>query len=238
MSFAKIPRVFLTLRCNYKCSFCPYIKEQRNELSGDEWIELLRGYDSKEIVLTGGEPHLHKDFLQIVNELGKDHVMRLYSNGSFPIQLLDRLEVKTKWYISYHSGQLNSATDVARKCRALLEKGHQLINVHTNEASHTPNADFKIFNDFGLTLIEEKDMFTSGDWQMHKLLTPPTKGTCTYPRIYIDPTGTRYHCVDALESEDSERIVPHYKFPSKVECSNMARCNACDICTVEGVERV
>ena len=69
MIFSEIPRVFLTLRCNYKCSFCPYITEKRNELSGGEWIDLLQQYPGDEVIFTGGEPTLHADFIDIVLSL-------------------------------------------------------------------------------------------------------------------------------------------------------------------------
>jgi len=67
---------FLTLYCNYHCSYClnyfGEFKVSYKHLSGEEWVRGLNritASDNLPITLQGGEPTLHKDFIYIINHL-------------------------------------------------------------------------------------------------------------------------------------------------------------------------
>jgi len=75
----------LTYKCNLLCSFCYNAPKERRELDGDDWIEALdkcRAAGSYNVILTGGEPMVHRDFWRIagaVRERGM--VLKTYTNG-------------------------------------------------------------------------------------------------------------------------------------------------------------
>ena len=227
--FERMPRCKITLRCNYKCPYCPVIKSSRSEISGEEWVEIIKKYDTPEVVLEGGEPTIHKGFLHIVNNVGKDKLVRIYTNGSFKKSLIDSIEVNTAWYVSYHPKQGNTAEEVASNCRYILDKGHRLINVHTNEGPPTASPDeYRIFSDYGLQLLTEHNLYCGEKWKRYKRSAHLNR-RCVYPRVYIDPCGERYICVGKLECADRSGIIPHDIFPGEAYCEDTSLCSVCDI---------
>ncbi len=77
----------LTYRCNWRCVFCynPRHNDLR-PLSFDEWREVLddlRELGTLALVLTGGEPLAHPDFLRIARAAReRGFAVRLFTNGS------------------------------------------------------------------------------------------------------------------------------------------------------------
>lgn len=83
-------RISITSKCNFKCDYCH--KEGANsigirELSPDEIefaVQTAKAFGYSKIKLTGGEPTLHKDILNIVNRLSKLEIkdLSIITNGS------------------------------------------------------------------------------------------------------------------------------------------------------------
>lgn len=81
---------FLTLRCNLDCSFCLNKKSNKNfnrtrfkEISGEEWVTALNRLETKvetPLVISGGEPSLHKDFTYILNNIKNGLKINLLTN--------------------------------------------------------------------------------------------------------------------------------------------------------------
>lgn len=75
----------LTLRCNEKCEFCYQKIKNEEELSIDDIQHLLRkikGFNIKTILLSGGEPLLHKDIYSIIEILRSfSYEVKLSTNG-------------------------------------------------------------------------------------------------------------------------------------------------------------
>ncbi|NJN65022.1 MAG: radical SAM protein [Acidobacteria bacterium] len=75
----------LTYKCNLLCSFCYNAPQERRELDGSQWIDTIRkckDAGSVYVILTGGEPMVHREFWEIaqaVRELGL--VLKVYTNG-------------------------------------------------------------------------------------------------------------------------------------------------------------
>lgn len=88
--------VISTYRCNSKCSTCDIWKHPthpNDEISLDELKKLPEGIDNLNI--TGGEPTLRKDLMEIVDILyPKAHTLEISSNGMFP----ERIEPIIKKY--------------------------------------------------------------------------------------------------------------------------------------------
>ncbi len=85
----------LTYKCNLLCSFCYNAPKQRHELDGEQWlsaISKLQAAGTFTMILTGGEPFVHRDFWKIaegVRERGL--VLKVYTNG---VLLADRAKVE------------------------------------------------------------------------------------------------------------------------------------------------
>jgi len=79
----------ITGRCNYKCRHC-YMSApdaKYGELSHEETMRIIRELGEcgiRDVSLTGGEPLVRKDFLEIVDGLlGQGiHISRIYTNGA------------------------------------------------------------------------------------------------------------------------------------------------------------
>src|SRR5512138_2309997 len=58
----------VTKRCNARCDFCDYWKEEAPEELGD-YVPVVRNLKPLSVSLTGGEPLLRKDIAQVVKSL-------------------------------------------------------------------------------------------------------------------------------------------------------------------------
>ena len=94
---------YLTARCNFACDYCiqkpgmvPGQKRKPwgkyDELTGRQWVDALNAYPVRPehpLILTGGEPSLHKDFFFIASHL-EGYDLDLTSNLTFDIDALTR----------------------------------------------------------------------------------------------------------------------------------------------------
>ena len=88
--FPKVAALELTYKCNHKCLFCscPWESSEmyrENELTAEQWFfavdELMRKGVSS-FTLTGGEPLMREDLMQIIDYiLKKGASLNLISNG-------------------------------------------------------------------------------------------------------------------------------------------------------------
>jgi hypothetical protein len=84
--------VFLTLSCNYRCSYClnsfREFRVKDKSLSGEEWVSSLNRIISRDdlpITLQGGEPSLHKDFIYIIHNLKPELNIDILTNLQFNV---------------------------------------------------------------------------------------------------------------------------------------------------------
>ncbi|MEO6596948.1 MAG: radical SAM protein [Planctomycetota bacterium] len=94
---------YLTARCNFACDYCiqkpQMIPGQRRkpwgryeELTGRQWVDALNAFPVRPehpLILTGGEPSLHKDFAFIASHL-EGYRIDLTSNLTFDIDAVAR----------------------------------------------------------------------------------------------------------------------------------------------------
>lgn len=86
------PVVFLrTAGCNLRCTWCdtPYALELRQgtRMTPEEVVEKIQSFDTKHIVLTGGEPMLQQHFLRPVFEQLPNHFIEVETNGGFASEI-------------------------------------------------------------------------------------------------------------------------------------------------------
>lgn len=115
MNKIKIVNLFITRRCNLKCSYCGIVRNYKNkpstypdmkhyyenEMSTEYVIELLGKFKAHNpdifIIIYGGEPMLKKDLPNIINFCNKENInYTIITNNTSEIQpLIDRLFEKT-----------------------------------------------------------------------------------------------------------------------------------------------
>lgn len=109
---------YLTARCNFACDYCiqkpamipgqprrPWGRYR--ELTGRQWVDSLNAFPVRPehpLILTGGEPSLHKDFAFIASHL-EGYALDLTSNLTFDIDALAReMRVRGKRFAtSFHT---------------------------------------------------------------------------------------------------------------------------------------
>lgn len=86
----------VTNRCNLRCVYC-YAEANRSkiELSTERWLEILSGMHAnglRAVLFSGGEPFLHRGFMEILAWAGERMVIEINSNGRYisPV-IADRL---------------------------------------------------------------------------------------------------------------------------------------------------
>lgn len=86
---------FLTLRCNYACSYCINkhgdLLRTRREMTAEEWCEGLNRLvidRSKMVPITfqGGEPTVHREWPDIISGVKEDFYIDILTNGTFDIE--------------------------------------------------------------------------------------------------------------------------------------------------------
>lgn len=83
--------VFLTLACNYRCSYCiNYFDDLSTypHLSGKDYVRGLNRIVSRDdvpVTLQGGEPSVHKDFIYIVNNIRPELQIDILTNLQFDV---------------------------------------------------------------------------------------------------------------------------------------------------------
>ncbi len=89
---AGIPCVFVRLTgCNLRCSYCDttYAYEEGIDISVNEIVNKIEGYDCKNVCITGGEPLLQKNVYKLINLLKtKSYKILVETNGAMNIDLL------------------------------------------------------------------------------------------------------------------------------------------------------
>lgn len=84
-----LPTVFVRLSgCNLDCRWCDtrYAEEGGSELSVDEIVACVKGYRTRHVCLTGGEPLWHEGTPDLIYRLLEEGMMvSLETNGSLPI---------------------------------------------------------------------------------------------------------------------------------------------------------
>lgn len=91
--------------CNYRCPYCWHngiwakLKRETVYLAVNEWMDawndIYDKYGSVEISISGGEPFLYPNFINLINGLSKQHMIGIVTNLSFDAELFVS-EVKSR----------------------------------------------------------------------------------------------------------------------------------------------
>src|SRR5574344_2620500 len=127
--------------CNLLCDYCDTAFDKGKEYTVDELVKEIQSYDTQSIhsvSLTGGEPLLHYEFLQLLlPELKKQNIkIYLETNGTLPkplesvIDNIDIIAMDFKLDSSAKIGNLYSKHDefLADRKSTRLNSSHQIIS--------------------------------------------------------------------------------------------------------------
>jgi pyruvate formate lyase activating enzyme len=139
----KISAIIFTHGCNLRCSFChnPELVlvdfDSNLAVKESELFEYLEGRKGKidAVVITGGEPLLHKDIGKLIKKI-KDigYLVKLDSNGFFPKELkrliskglIDYIAMDVKWpedsYVKY-SGDVKAVEKIKNSISIIENSG-------------------------------------------------------------------------------------------------------------------
>lgn len=248
-------RIFPTLKCNYNCDYCSINYKESNtkykEIPVKDWLKFLnetdfsnRLVDDFNMIITGGEPTLYKDFVELIN--GINHkVVIIYTNLSHKA-FLELMKLDKKVYISptFHSVQeykrLEEAALKSWLDRLLKLKSHGHI-VHN---PHVPNtgAEYlkKLPNYILKTNIEgvHNGVYHNpyvNECRIDKKETRQVK--CMTTEFVIAPTGDIYNCQGGMFSLNKEQTNQTYlgnikdididKIGHFIDCDWCGYCHLC-----------
>ena len=138
--------LFLTMRCNLKCSFClnsfdgGFDRKRFPEADGESWIRGLNRIKSRKgvpITFSGGEPFLHPDFIPIINGLNPDLEIDISTNlywgkglekfiKEVPAERLRRESPYPSIRVSYHPEQMGSGERLFTNVKRMKDAGFDI----------------------------------------------------------------------------------------------------------------
>ena len=97
-SYGGMPCIFIRLTyCNLRCSYCDteHSFYEGEDMSIDEIIKEIEKYDCKLVEVTGGEPLMQEESIDLmINLLNNDYQVMLETGGSLPINRVPKKVIK------------------------------------------------------------------------------------------------------------------------------------------------
>lgn len=247
---------FLTFRCPYRCSYCInrfHGEKVANykEISGKEWLNFFDRVETKlPITLQGGEPGIHKDFIEIVKVLLEKFEVDILTNLAFDLRkfvkeidpsIINRDAPYAPIRVSYHPEQF-SLEEIVKKILFLQDAGFRvgLYGVaHPNQLSLIEEAK-RVCVDLGIDFrIKEFLGWYSGKLYGQYAFPDACSGSfrkkceCAPSELLVSPDGRIYRCHYFLYEEKSflatikdDNIILTDDF---LPCDSFGQCNPCDV---------
>lgn len=175
----------ITGKCNLRCRHCYMSAPQAKygELSHEQCLSIIRQLADAgitQISLTGGEPLVRNDFLDIVDALSENHIhiLQLYTNGVLVndklLNDLDKRGVRPEFSISFDGvgwhdwlRGTRGAEQMALDAITLLRSRGFEVSIETclhKNNLHTLEATFKLLADLGVRSWKTSPASDSGNW--------------------------------------------------------------------------
>lgn len=253
---------FVSLGCNLSCDYCINLNEEnstrksvsRKPMSGTNWAKAINRLHilnpDLPVTLQGGEPTLHKDFFDIVNEVNDNIKLDLLTNMKFDVdEFISKINPKkftreAKYAairVSYHPGQ-NDIDDLIRKTKKLNNAGFYIgiysVMIPQNQA-HIKEIQEKCLKEGIDFRIKEYLGFDGKEW--HGTYKYPEAISqkvekycdCKTTELIIAPSGHVFRCHSDLY--ENRTPIGHILDPEfNIEqiyrsCYVFGHCNPCDI---------
>lgn len=251
--------IFLTLRCNYNCSYCinKYgAFDSADEMTAEAWTQALTRIPTRHdlpLSIQGGEPTIYPGFYDLAQAMAKEKKsMDLLTNGSFDLrEFCELIAPKTfKRGARYASIRLSlhAKTDIqalAMKTYMLQNSGYEVgiwgfkipWKVHDPRLEEAIslyrglNIDFRIKEFLGKSYTGDK---IHGTYKYPEAInSKPKKVWCKSSELLINPSGKVFRChADLYAGRNPLGHILDKNFKIRegfYECTNYGRCNPCDI---------
>lgn len=248
---------FLTFRCNYRCAYCINKHgdfKHRAEMTGAEWVEALNRirvdrHRMVPITFQGGEPTVHKGWLDILQGLKDEHYVDMLTNFSFdldefikavPPERFERDVPYAPIRISYHPSMADYDV-LLDKARKLYRLGY---DVGVFVVAH-PDFDIEVMRwkaeQLGLDFrVKEFLGWHNGRLYGHYRYPEAVQGArvgksvmCKSNELLIAPDGYIHKChrdLYAGQNEVGHILDDNLKIEFKFRpCHNFGLCNECDV---------
>lgn len=212
---------YLTARCNFACDYCiqkPAMMPGQprkpwgryRELTGRQWVDSLNAFPLRPVhplILTGGEPSLHKDFAFIASHL-EGYDLDMTSNLTFDIDALGRAMrargkvFKTSFH-TYHPKFLAPAQWLEQALRlrdsGIVERPtFSMVNLHKTPHFRDDEHDQNVRKVVELAdrrgLVYQFNEFRGTHMGAPFDRTGKQAIECTSAWVNIDPEGGIYNC--------------------------------------------
>lgn len=122
-------------KCNFRCPYCWFFdnwaqQAKRNlYLSVQEWMAIWRKihdkYGETRIAITGGEPFLYPNFIELVRELSSLHIIKITTNMSGNIEkFVQEISPKRVYLdLNFHAAFVKDLNEFIRKVKLLHNAG-------------------------------------------------------------------------------------------------------------------
>jgi len=248
---------FLTLACNYRCSYCiNYFENGRFDkrlISGKDWVKGLNrivARDDLPITLQGGEPSLHKDFIYILNNIKPELKIDILTNIRFdvdefikhvkPVRLKREVPYATI-RISYHP-EVMCLDETLSKTLKMQDAGFSIgiwgvmhpmqkdIILETQDKAKRMGIDFRtkeFLGDYDGSLYGTYKYEGACDKKFRR------KCLCKTTELIIGPSGAVYRCHSDLYGDHQSIgniLNPEFEIEHDFRpCDWFGYCNPCDI---------
>jgi len=206
--------------------------DTRKEITAEDWIGVLERVGDRGVMITGGEPFLYPNLLEVVNSVHRDRYLAIYSNLScVPMGFAQGLGRVIKIRASYHPHEMP------------LDKFTQQVRVLA--ADSNINGSIHLLNLPDSPLFEAaRTALASLPWEFHleqdqrDQFAEMSNGQCERPvrcaskNILVGPDGRRYPCVSSLLSGNlpQEDLLTDVLGSEIVDvaCARWGHCAPCD----------
>jgi pyruvate-formate lyase-activating enzyme len=248
---------FLSLSCNLSCSYCINhlvgLDQRRKHLSGAEWVEALNRIEcetSLPISLQGGEPSIHKGFIEILNGVRKDLHLDLLTNLQFdphrfmdvvPKERFDRDLPYPAIRVSYHPETME-LDETVKKVKILHDNGYSigLFTVDHPDAKEDIVKAREICDSEGL-IFKTKEFLGMHEGQLYgtyhyegSVFSEEVKTVqCKTSELLISPEGYIFRCHHDLYNKITpvgHILDPKFEIQDVFRvCDYYGKCNPCDV---------
>lgn len=205
----KIASVLFSAGCNYACPFCHNpelinidLLDGEYSLSHDRVIQELREREGfiDAVVLTGGEPLLHRENLELLRRIREETSLatKLDTNGSFPDRLREvlpmvnyvamDLKAAPDKYI-FATGGRGGFTSIRESGVLLIESGVDFEFRSTMVPGVVTDEDvIQLLDEFGTGVIKR---YSLQRFRSEKTLSEELTGMPSYPEGYLESLAER-----------------------------------------------
>ncbi len=263
MNKVKIPAtynyigIFLSLSCNLSCSYCINhlvgLKKGRKLLNAKEWGMALGRLEMQKtipITLQGGEPTIHKEFYEIINQIPEHLELDLLTNIQFePSEFAKKISPArfnreapyAPIRVSYHPETMNFE-ETKYKVRAMMDSGFKigLFGVmHPDQAEEVLRAK-KVCDEENID-FRTKEFLGMHNGVLHGTYAYPgavfskdlKSCLCKTSELLVDPFGDVFRCHHDLYNKLNvvgNLLDPSFELVDQHSpCQFFGRCNPCDV---------